>query len=94
METLSIKKFREIHHCRLCLYYTKMKTCFDTLSCPLEETTTEHLNKRSCPLDEDGNCPYKNEVGTCFGFCVKRILQEQKERKQKDEQTEEQKENG
>ena len=74
LETLSIKEFRKLHKCKLCLYHNKMKSCFATFSCPLEVKDSEHLIKRSCPLDDDQTCPYKNEVGTCFGFCMKRIL--------------------
>ena len=45
-----------------------------------------------CHKDEIGNCPYGNDVGTCFGFCMRAILQEQRERKRKNEQAEEDKE--
>ena len=71
METLSIKEFRKLHKCKSCLYHKKMKSCFATYSCPLE---VKDLVKRTCPLDADETCPYKNEAGTCFGFCMKRIL--------------------
>ena len=49
----------------------------------------ELMKPNICYRDEGGNCPYSNEVGTCFGFCMKEILKEQRERKQKHEQTEE-----
>lgn len=80
METLSIKDFRKLHKCKSCLYHNKMKSCFATFSCPLEVKDAEDLIKRSCPLDDDQTCPYTNEAGTCFGFCMKRILQEQREK--------------
>lgn len=46
----------------------------------------------SCPQDETGDCPYGNDVGTCWGFCMRDILKEQRERKRKHEQAEEDKE--
>ena len=39
-------------------------------------------------------CPYGNGAGTCFGFCIKQILQEQKEGKKQYEQTEEEEKDG
>ena len=50
------------------------------------------MKPNKCYGDEVGNCPYSNEVGTCFGFCMKDILKEQRERKHRHEQTEEDKE--
>ncbi len=32
--------------------------------------------QRKCPKDTIGNCPYGNDVGTCFGFCWQEILKE------------------
>ena len=46
----------------------------------------------SCPQDETGGCPYGNDVGTCWGFCMRDILKEQRERKRRYEQAEEDKE--
>ena len=81
METLTLAKFQKKHHCRLCFYYTKMKKCFANSNCPLEVNESDSSEKKKCPLDEDGTCPYGNGAGTCFGFCIKQILQEQKEGK-------------
>lgn len=94
MESISIKEFRKKHQCRLCFYYTKMKKCFANSNCPLEVNESDSSEKKKCPLDEDGTCPYGNGAGTCFGFCIKQILQEQKEGKKKYEQTEEEEKDG
>lgn len=94
METLSKREFRKKHNCKSCLYYSKTRRCIAELVCPLE-IDAEVLEKvRTCPLEETGICPYKNGVGTCFGFCLKQLIKEQKEGKQKDEQAEEEVENG
>lgn len=93
METLSNKEFRKKHNCKSCLYYSKMQRCIAEQICPLEIDIDIETRRRTCPLDEKGTCPYRNELGTCFGFCMKAILREQEERKRKDEQTEEDKEN-
>lgn len=94
MEPISIKAFRKKHNCKSCFYYTKMKRCVMTLECPLDVNTERSSTKKSCPLDIDGTCPYKNEAGTCFGFCMKEILREHRERKRQNEQTKEEKEDG
>lgn len=93
METLSKREFRKKHNCKSCLYYSKTRKCGAESSCPLEIDADVTEKARTCPLDESGTCPYRNEAGTCFGFCMKQLIEEQKERKQKDEQTEEDKEN-
>ena len=90
METLSSKEFRKKHKCKSCLYYSKTKKCIAKQKCPLE-INVELVKKRTCPLDEEGTCPYRNELGTCFGFCLKQLLSKMSERKHQDEQTEEDK---
>lgn len=39
------------------------------------------IERSRCSRDKAGNCPYGNEVGTCFGFCWREILHEFDERK-------------
>lgn len=85
-----LKKFRKKHKCRLCLYYRKLRNCQAELVCPLDPPE-EFGEKKTCPLDTDGSCPYKNESGTCFGFCWKKILKEHNERKKYEKDTEEKK---
>lgn len=81
------KSFKEKHDCIYCLYYERSRKCFEKTHCPLEagEVFEEKVveKKPKCPKDKEGNCPYGNEVGTCFGFCWRDILQKHKERKQK-----------
>ncbi len=74
METSSKKKFQKKHNCKLCLYYSKTKKCIAELVCPLEITINLEKKKLTCPLDESGTCPYANELGTCFGFCLKHLI--------------------
>lgn len=94
METLLGKEFRKKHNCKSCLYYAKTKRCRAELVCPLDREYRIEVIKISCPLDVDGTCPYKNELGTCFGFCMKEIMREHEERKRNNEQTKEEKEDG
>ena len=47
--------------------------------------------RKRCPKDSTGVCPYRNETGTCFGFCLQEILKEQTERKLENEQIKEEK---
>ena len=91
METLSKREFLKKHNCKSCLYYSKTRKCSAELICPLEIDAKLAVKLRACPLDESGTCPYGNEAGTCFGFCYKLLMVEQNERKEKDEQTEEDK---
>ncbi len=91
METLSNKEFRKKHNCKSCLYYSKTQRCIAEQICPLEIDIDIEIRRRTCPLDEKGTCPYRNESGTCFGFCLKQLMTKMYERKNQDEQTEEDK---
>ena len=66
-------RFREKHECIKCLRYQWPRTCFETRKCPFDDgaKTKEILvvKQPTCPKDLKGNCPYGNEVGTCFGHC-------------------------
>lgn len=74
------KVFREFYDCEYCLYYQKPRRCYAAKDCPLEVgkeiKKKEVVKLPTCPKDKEGNCPYGNEVGTCFGFCLKEILAE------------------
>lgn len=94
METLSKKEFRKKHNCKSCLYYSKTRKCIAEQICPLEIDATVAKKIRTCPLDESGICPYRNQAGTCFGFCLKQLLMEQEEREEQDEQKKEEIEDG
>lgn len=77
------KSFREEHDCKYCLYYEN-KSCKANKVCPIEEQENRREpEKIRCPKDKEGNCPYGNDVGTCFGFCWKKILEEHYEAKKK-----------
>ena len=90
--------FRKKYGCLDCLYYEKPRRCFETKYCPLEDgeepKKTEQLPKPRCPNDIKGDCPYGNEIGTCFGFCWQEILSEHRERKRRNEQIKEEKADG
>ena len=90
--------FRKKYGCLDCLYYEKPRRCFETKYCPLEDgkepKKTEQLPKPRCPNDIKGDCPYGNELGTCFGFCWQEILSERRERKRRNEQIKEEKADG
>ena len=43
--------------------------------------------KKGCLAKDGKSCPYGNDVGTCFGYCWKEILNEFKEKKRQEEQT-------
>lgn len=74
------KVFREVHDCEYCLYYRNPRRCSVTKWCPMEsgnKTGEKEVSKLPiCPKDKEGNCPYGNEIGTCFGFCLQKILSE------------------
>lgn len=79
------KALRKIHDCEYCLNYEKPKRCTTTKQCPLEmgerSKKKEDVRLSICPRDKEGNCPYGNDEGTCFGFCLKKILIEFHENK-------------
>lgn len=76
------KAFRNLYDCEYCLYYEKSRRCHATQAkgCPLELENRmqekEIMKRPICPRNQEGNCPYGNEVGTCFGLCWKEILLE------------------
>ena len=72
------KAFREIYDCEYCLYNERPRRCHTApeRGCPLEygKQIKEVEKIPTCPKDQEGYCPYGNEVGTCFGFCYQQIL--------------------
>lgn len=87
------KVFREEHDCKYCLYYEN-RTCSASRICPIEEQDKKERHREpekvKCPKDEEGNCPYGNDVGTCFGYCWKKILEDHYEAKNKRKMEEQQ----
>ncbi|MFV0342814.1 MAG: hypothetical protein ACK5JH_07950 [Anaerocolumna sp.] len=84
------KNFREEHDCEYCLYYERPRKCFEKTRCPLDSgidfEEKEIDQKIKCPKDKEGNCPYGNEVDTCFGFCMQKIVNEFKEERRSGKQ--------
>ncbi|MBO5424506.1 MAG: hypothetical protein J6A25_03250 [Lachnospiraceae bacterium] len=88
-----LRKYRNSHDCAYCLYYRTDK-CDSNFRCYLEEEQTmQHVVleayriKKGCLAKDGKSCPYGNDVGTCFGYCWKEILNEFKEKKRQEEQT-------
>ena len=74
-----VKRFRRKHHCYDCDRYGKNGTCSGRDSCMFDVNDGHAaLMKGICPKDTTGHCPYGNESGTCFGFCIKKALEEVK----------------
>lgn len=79
------REFPEEHNCNDCLYHKAPYQCRAKEKCPIELWRLAHIRriekqqrKQTCPLDQEGDCPYGNEVGTCFGFCLKKIMEERR----------------
>lgn len=84
----AIEDFREEHDCAHCFYYEKPRRCKAIDKCFLDEDEVQNMDtekKTRCSRDSEGTCPYGNEVGTCFGYCWKEILDEFKEKKRQEE---------
>ena len=88
------EEFRRKHDCESCLYFKRPKRCPAEKACPLDGKMSEGMIFAAigCPKDTEGGCPYGNSAGTCFGFCIKRILKEM--RRAKEKRNEEQEEAG
>lgn len=91
-QKILLREFRSTHDCKCCMYYQTDK-CKADMQCYLEKTErNEHSAlqamriKKGCLTKEGKECPYGNEVGTCFGFCMIKILEEMKENETKQEE--------
>ncbi len=81
-----IKRFRSEHDCMSCIYFSKPRKCVAIDECLLEQgedDEAEVQTKVRCSKDEIGDCPYGNESGTCFGYCLQRIIKEHREKQKK-----------
>lgn len=79
-----IKEFRIKHDCAHCYYYEKPRRCKGMDKCYLEDDEAQEPEmgeNHHCSRDKEGDCPYANEAGTCFGYCWKEILNEFKKKK-------------
>ena len=63
--------FAKKNGCKVCLYEQERMKCYIAKICPVMD---EKMNRGKCYKDKEGNCPYGNEVGTCFGYCWKDLL--------------------
>ncbi len=96
MRRLKINEFRATYDCRHC-YYFQQRLCKATEHCLMEDMALAEDEKDDtarCLGDTEGDCPYGNEVGTCFGFCMRDILAEMRERKRQHEKDKEQEKSG
>ncbi len=74
---MEIATFRKKYGCLDCWLFEKPRECRGMDICPIESDmieTPKKIKKPTCHLDKIGNCPYGNEVGTCFNYCYKDIL--------------------
>lgn len=92
-----INEFRAAYDCKHC-YYFQQKMCKAMDYCFMESESYSKSSRDTeslrCPKDAEGDCPYGNEVGTCFGFCMHDILSEMQERKRRYEKGKEETKDG
>ena len=72
-------EFRIDHDCYYCLHWAGSNHCKAEKHCPLDDVKMMEMKKPkqpTCSKDLEMTCPYGNEVGTCFGFCIKEIITE------------------
>lgn len=72
-----IKKFKARYGCLYCLYRNECHECFSHQKCMVADHPEIDYIVDSDRNECDG-CPYGNETGTCFGFCIRAILYEHK----------------
>lgn len=81
------KAFRRKHGCCNCLNEWDFDSCMEMGVCRYEpKPEPAYLRtKDRMPCARNGGklCPYGNGSGTCFGFCIKGIMKEFRERKEK-----------
>lgn len=76
-------EFLKQNACHECLYHDLSTICYIVGFCCLELSSRDKRNNTHCSFDRIGNCPYANETGSCFGFCLQNILIDYRERKNK-----------
>lgn len=83
-----VRRCRKLHSCRHCRIYKNPKRYMGEKICLLDVLgiITNGNRLQRCPKDSTGDCPYGNDAGMCFGFCMRDILKEFRERKRKHEQ--------
>lgn len=75
-----IKRFKAHYGCLDCLYKDECHECFSLNSCTIADNP--EISEVIKPEKEEcEGCPYGNGSGTCFGFCIRAILNEYKRKK-------------
>ena len=78
------RAFRRRYGCCNCLNEWDFDSCMEMGVCryaPKPEPACLRTSDRvPCARNGGKLCPYENGSGTCFGFCIKEILQEHRER--------------
>ena len=70
-------KFKAHFGCHDCLYKDESHKCFTNSKCRVAGYPETRVTNKSDYEECDG-CPYGNSAGTCFGFCIRAILNEYK----------------
>ena len=71
----SIVKFKAHFGCHDCLYKDESHKCFTNSECRVAGYPETEFTDAG-EYGECKGCPYGNSAGTCFGFCIKAILNE------------------
>lgn len=89
-ERANLKAFQEENDCKYCVHIKNSRRCFEKKKCRLEKgkgiESKINVQKPKCPRNKKGSCPYENEVGRCFGFCMQKIIEEYKEERRSEKQ--------
>lgn len=75
----SIVKFKAHFGCHDCLYKDESRICFTNCECRVAGYPETGVAMKS-DYGECEGCPYGNGTGTCFGFCIRAILNEYRPR--------------
>lgn len=79
------KEFRRRHGCCNCLNEWDFDSCMEMGICRYdpkpEPAYLRTKDRKPCARNDGKLCPYENGSGTCFGFCIKEILKEHREKK-------------
>ena len=78
----AIVKFKAHYGCPDCLYKDEYHDCFLKQKCKVADYPDFGYVKLSDKKECEG-CPYSNETGTCFGYCIRAILHEHKIKRSK-----------
>lgn len=71
----SIVKFKAHFGCQDCVCKDESHKCFSNSACEVEGYPETQITIEA-DYGECEGCPYSNGTGTCFGFCIRAILNE------------------